>query len=83
MNTGKDKSDYNYMSFAEATMICFKNNVFIYRVSIGNDSMKIEIDYDGRKKLGSDTYRWRTQQKEMDKKIKELYDTIARKIQDR
>lgn len=75
--------DSDYMSFVEATQICFRSKVFIYRIPVGNDSMKIQIDYDGRKKTGSETYRWKTQQKEMSDKIHELYVTIAKQIQSR
>jgi len=75
--------DSDYMSFVDATRICFKERVFIYRVPISNDSMKIEIDYKGKKKLGTEIYRWKTDQDKMDNKIKELYETIAKQIQNR
>lgn len=76
-------ADSNFMSISDACSICFKHNVFVYRVPISNDSMKIEVDYDGRKKLGSEIYKWKTDQKEMNEKIYELYVTIARQIQNR
>jgi len=75
--------DSDYMSFVDATRICFKERVFIYRVPISNDSMKIEIDYKGKKKLGTEIYNWKTDQDKMDNKIKELYETIAKQIQNR
>ena len=76
-------ADSDFMSISDACSICFNNNVFVYRVPIGNDSMKIEVDYDGRKKLGSEIYKWKTDQKEMNEKIYELYVTIAKQIQNR
>ena len=45
--------------------------------------MKIEVDYDGRKKQGVDIYNWRTQQKQLQEKIIELYEILARNIQSR
>jgi hypothetical protein len=45
--------------------------------------MKIEIDYKGRKKLGTEVYKWRTDKDKMTEKIQELYVTIAKQIQDR
>lgn len=73
----------DYISFVDATMICFKEKVFIYRVPVSNDSMKLEIDYKGKKKLGTEIYHWKKDQENMDEKIKELYVTIARQIQNR
>lgn len=77
-NVGSD-----YIGFAEATRICFKEKIFIYRVPISGDSMKIEIDYKGRKKLGTEIYKWKTDQDKMHDKIHELYVTIAKQIQNR
>tara|TARA_R110000803_G_scaffold25234_1_gene60273 strand:+ start:6057 stop:6296 length:240 start_codon:yes stop_codon:yes gene_type:complete len=73
----------DYLSLVDATRICFKKSIFIYRVPISNDSMKIEIDYKGRKKLGTEVYKWRTDKDKMTEKIQELYVTIAKQIQDR
>ena len=45
--------------------------------------MKVEVDYNGRKKQGSETYNWKTEQKQMQNKIIEIYEEIAKRIQDR
>jgi len=75
--------DSDYISFVEATQLCFRNRIYIYRVPIGLDSMKIEIDYDGRKKLGTEVYKWKTDQQKMSDRVHELYVSIARQIRDR
>lgn len=61
--------------------ICIKNNIKVYPVKHDNRHLKIEVDYDGRKKVGRDIYNWKTQQKELQKKIAELYEIIAKNIQ--
>lgn len=63
--------------------ICIKKNIKVYPVKHDNRHLKIEVDYDGRKKVGKDIYNWKTQQKELQKKIAELYEIIATSIQSR
>ncbi len=62
---------------------CFNNNIKIYPVVHDRQHFKIEIDFAGRKKLGKETYNWKTQQKELQHKIKELYYEIYKRIQNR
>ena len=63
--------------------ICLKNNVKIYPIIYTPGYMKIEVDYAGRKKKGTEKYNWRTEQKALQEKIQELYETIAERIQSR
>lgn len=63
--------------------ICFKNNVKIYPIIYTPGYMKIEVDYAGRIKKGTEKYNWRTEQKALQEKIQELYETIAKRIQSR
>ena len=62
---------------------CIKNNIKVYPIVYDLYNMKIEVDYDGRKKQGVDIYNWRTQQKQLQEKIIELYEILARNIQSR
>lgn len=62
---------------------CIRNNVKIYPVMYDKYHFKIEIDYDGRKKQGSEMYKWKTEQKQLLQKIKELYENIGQNIQSR
>jgi len=45
--------------------------------------MKVEVDYNGRKKQSSEIYNWKTEQKQMQIKIIEIYEEIAKRIQNR
>jgi hypothetical protein len=63
--------------------ICFDNNVKIYPIILDMVYMKIQVDYAGRKKTGTEKYDWRLQQKQMQEKIIELYETIGKNIQSR
>jgi len=63
--------------------ICFKNNIKIYPTLFMAGYMRIEIDYAGRIKKGEEKYNLKTQQKELQEKIQELYETIAKRIQHR
>jgi hypothetical protein len=63
--------------------ICFKNNVKIYPIIFMPGYMKIEVDYAGRIKKGTEKYNSRTEQKQLQEKIQELYETIAKRIQSR
>jgi hypothetical protein len=63
--------------------ICIRNNIKVYPIIHDYNFLKIEINYDGRKKQGKEIYNWRTEQKKIQKKIIELYEIIARNIQNR
>lgn len=67
----------------EFILVCIRNNVKVYPVVYDLNNLKIEVDYNGRKKQGNETYNWKTEQKELQKKIKEIYENIGRKIQRR
>lgn len=72
-------------NISEYMSLCFHNNVKVYPVVYDLHHLKIEVDYNGRKKQGEVIYNWKskTEQKQMQKKICELYETIARNIQSR
>ena len=63
--------------------ICFDNNVKVYAIIYDQLYMKIQVDYAGRKKTGQEKYNWQTQQKQMQLKIIEIYETIGKNIQGR
>lgn len=67
----------------EFILVCIRNNVKVYPVVYDLNNLKIEVDYNGRKKQGNETYNWKTEQKELQNKIKEIYENIGRKIQRR
>jgi hypothetical protein len=64
-----------------AIVVCIRNNIKVYPVIHDLNHLKIEIDYDGRKKKGEEIYNWKTQQKELQNKIIELYEILAKNIQ--
>lgn len=64
-------------------VVCIRNNIKVYPIIYDLNHLKIEIDYDGRKKQGEEIYNWKTQQKQLQKKIIELYEILARNIQSR
>lgn len=64
-------------------VVCIRNNIKVYPIIYDLNHLKIEIDYDGRKKQGEEIYNWKTQQKQLQKKIIELYEILARNIQGR
>ena len=70
-------------NISEAMSICFKNNVKVYPIVFDQNHLKVEVDYNGRKKQTEAKYNWKTQQKELQNKIKELYEAAAKKIQSR
>tara|TARA_R100001509_G_scaffold154868_1_gene116824 strand:+ start:105 stop:305 length:201 start_codon:yes stop_codon:yes gene_type:complete len=61
----------------------FEHNIKIYPKVYDKKHFKIEIDFNGRKKLGDIIYNWKTEQKEMQEKIRELYLEIYERIQTR
>lgn len=63
--------------------ICFDNNIKVYPIILDMAYMKIQVDYAGRKKTGTEKYDWRSEQKKMQAKIIELYETIGENIQSR
>lgn len=67
----------------DAMVVCIRNNIKVYPIIYDLNHLKIEIDYDGRKKQGEEIYNWKTQQKQLQKKIIELYEILARNIQGR
>ena len=67
----------------EEMSICFENGVKVYPVVYDRNHMKVEVDYNGRKKQGSEIYNWKTEQKQMQIKIIEIYEEIAKRIQNR
>lgn len=66
-----------------AIVVCIRNNIKVYPVVYDLNHLKIEVDYDGRKKQGQEIYNWKTQQKQLQNKIIELYEILARNIQGR
>lgn len=62
---------------------CIRNNIKVYPIIYDLNHLKIEVDYDGRKKQGEEIYNWRTQQKKLQNKIIELYEELGKKIQSR
>jgi len=62
---------------------CIRNNIKVYPIIHDLNYLKIEVDYDGRKKQGEEIYNWRTQQKKLQNKIIELYEELGKKIQSR
>jgi len=64
-------------------VVCIRNNIKVYPIIYDLNHLKIEIDYDGRKKQGEEIYNWKTQQKQLQKKIIELYEILAQNIQSR
>jgi uncharacterized protein (DUF302 family) len=79
---GKQKVSF-LENINEILSVCHKNGIKVYPVVCDKNSFFIEVDYSGRKKRGSTTYNWKTQQKEMQNKIIELYEELAKKIQSR
>lgn len=67
----------------DAMVVCIRNNIKVYPIIYDLNHLKIEIDYDGRKKQGEEIYNWKTQQKQLQNKIIELYEILARNIQSR
>ena len=67
----------------DAMVVCIRNNIKVYPIIYDLNHLKIEIDYDGRKKQGEEIYNWKTQQKQLQNKIIELYEILARNIQGR
>ena len=67
----------------DAMVVCIRNNIKVYPIIYDLNHLKIEIDYDGRKKQGEEIYNWKTQQKQLQNKIIELYEILARNIQRR
>jgi len=67
----------------DAMVVCIRNNIKVYPIIYDLNHLKIEIDYDGRKKQGEEIYNWKTQQKQLQKKIIELYEILAQNIQSR
>lgn len=59
---------------------CIRNNIKVYPVVYDINYMKIEVDYSGRKKTGDEKFNWRTEQKKLQNKIKEIYETIGSRI---
>jgi hypothetical protein len=66
-----------------AMVVCTRNNIKVYPIIYDLNHLKIEVDYGGRKKQGEEIYNWKTQQKELQNKIIELYEILARNIQSR
>jgi hypothetical protein len=64
-------------------VVCIRNNIKVYPIIYDLNHLKIEIDYDGRKKQGEEIYNWKTEQKKLQKKIIELYEILAQNIQSR
>jgi hypothetical protein len=64
-------------------VVCIRNNIKVYPIIYDLNHLKIEIDYDGRKKQGEEIYNWKTQQKQLQNKIIELYEILAQNIQSR
>jgi hypothetical protein len=79
----KDASPKKINSISEATSICFKENIKIVREIVGKSQFRIVIDYNGRKKVGQELYHVDGDQKKLNKKILELYVSIANNIQNR
>jgi hypothetical protein len=75
--------NYNFNDISNVMHECFDNDIKIYPVVYDKLHFKIEIDFAGRKKLGKEKYNWKTQQKELQKKINELYYEIHKRIQKR
>jgi len=67
----------------DAMVVCIRNNIKVYPIIYDLNHLKIEIDYDGRKKQGKEIYNWKTQQKQLQNKIIELYEILAKNIQSR
>ena len=61
----------------------FEHDIKIYPKVYDKKHFKIEIDFSGRKKLGTRIYNWKTEQKEMQQKIRDLYLQIYERIQKR
>jgi hypothetical protein len=62
---------------------CLKNNVLVYPVVYDLNHFKVEVDYNGRKKQTERKYNWKLEQKELQEKIKELYEAAGKRIQSR
>jgi hypothetical protein len=69
------------MEIHEAMSICFKNDIKVYPVIDSKHSLKIEVNYKGKKKKGKQIFNVYNEQKELQKKMAELYFTLAKKIQ--
>jgi hypothetical protein len=73
-------ADSKYISFVEATQLCFANNIKVTREIVSKTEFIIQINYNGRIKNGTERYKWDRDKNLMDEKIKQIYDTIARQI---
>jgi hypothetical protein len=69
------------MEIHEAMSICFKNDIKVYPVIESKQSLRIEINYKGKKKKGNQIFNVYSEQKQLQKKMAELYFTLAKKIQ--
>jgi len=67
----------------ESMAICFKENIKIYPIIYDKSTFKIEVNYNGRKKVGEKLYGITSDQKKMQYRIIELYNEFADKIQSR
>jgi len=70
------------MEIHEAMGICFKNDIKVYPVIENQHSLRLEVNYKGKIKKGTQIFNVKNEQKELQEKSKELYLIIAKKIQD-
>ena len=76
------KNANSELGFIHISMgICFKHNIKVYPIIFNRKYLKIEIDNNGIKKQGTKTYDPKTEQKELQQKIAELYRLLAERIQ--
>lgn len=73
----------NFNDISKIMSECFEKNIKIYPVVYDRIHLQIEIDFNGRKKRGKEIYSWKTEQKELQEKIQELYYEIHKRIQNR
>ena len=63
--------------------VCLKENIKIYPIVYDRIHLKIQINFDGRIKTGTELYKIASDQKKLQQKIGELYYDIAKRIQDK
>lgn len=71
----------DFLSISEACKICFSKNIKVTREIANKQEFIIVVDYDGRKKVGTERYHITRDKEKLDDKIRELYVTIAKQIQ--
>lgn len=73
-------ADSEFLEFHQAFRICYHENIIITREIVDKSQFIIQINYNGRIKKGIERYNPIKDKKQVNDKIAELYEKIARQI---